>query len=248
MPTRQRGARTATAESADSPTDSANAIVAELKRTGTKTVRDGMARYAIPSDKAFGVPVGTLKKLAAKIGKKHDLALALWETGWHEARMLAAFVGEPERVTAAQMDKWRKDFDNWAVCDHACFNLFDRAAPAWMKVAQWAGLRDEFGKRAAFALLWGLCAHDKRASDDAFRTGLVLIEREAADERNFVKKAVNMALRAIGRRNAALNSAAIAVAERLAASGNATARWVGRDALREFSRRPESPRSSASMS
>src|SRR5687768_4540067 len=222
---------------ADADAD-ADAVVARLKRLGTQTTRDGMARYAIPSDKAFGVPVGVLKQLAKGLGRNHELALALWDTGWYEARMLAAFVGEPQRVTPAQMDRWRRDFDNWAVCDHACFHLFDRTPHAWLKVEQWAGLPDEFGKRAAFELLWGLTVHDKQAGDEQFAKGLLLIERAAADERNFVKKAVNMALRATGKRNSALRAAAVATARRLAASPDAAARWVGKDALRELDRSP----------
>jgi 3-methyladenine DNA glycosylase AlkD len=132
------------------------------------------------------------------------------------------------------MEEWRRDFDNWAICDTACFALFDRTPHAWSKVRQWAGLKDEFGKRAAFALLWGLTVHDKRSGDEPFLKGLKLIEEAADDERNFVKKAVNMALRATGKRNAALRAAAVAVAQRLAASDNAAARWNGKDALREL--------------
>src|SRR5688572_17615792 len=132
------------------------AVVTELKRRGTKATRDGMARYGIPSDKAFGVPVGTLRQYAKSLGRNHELAAALWKTGWYEARMLASFVDEPARVTPGQMDLWCRDFDNWAVCDTACFHLFDRTPHAWPKIAQWSRRRDEFIKRAAFALLAGL--------------------------------------------------------------------------------------------
>jgi 3-methyladenine DNA glycosylase AlkD len=132
------------------------------------------------------------------------------------------------------MDRWCKDFDNWAFCDAMSFNLFDRTPHAWAKVAQWSTRRNEFEKRTAFALLWSLTVHDKYAGDELFKKGLVLIERDAGDERNFVKKATNMALRAIGKRNSALNSAAVTVARRLANSKDATARWVGTDALREL--------------
>jgi 3-methyladenine DNA glycosylase AlkD len=217
-----------------SSSDEVRSVLTWLERHGTQRARDGMARYAIPSDKAFGVSVGTLKQQAKHLGRNHELAAALWETGWYEARMLATFVDEPERVTAAQMDRWCRDFDNWAICDTACFALFDRTPHAWRKVDQWARWRDEFGKRAAFALLWSLTVHDKRAGDEPFARGLLLIERAATDERNFVKKAVNMALRAIGKRNPALNAAAVTVAKRLAASPQAAARWVGKDALREL--------------
>lgn len=210
------------------------AVLAWLKRQGTKAGRDGMARYGIVAKKAFGVSVGALKREAKRLGGDHELAAALWQSGWYEARMLATFVDEPERVTAAQMERWCRDFDNWAIVDTACFALFDRTPHAWGKVTQWAGRREEFQKRAAFALLWSLTVHDKEAADAKFLKGLALIERGATDERNFVKKAVNMALRAVGKRNVALHAAAVAVSERLAKSGDATARWVGKDALREL--------------
>jgi 3-methyladenine DNA glycosylase AlkD len=213
--------------------------MAWLKRTGTKAGRDAMARYAIPSDNAFGVPVGVLKKESKRIGKDHELAAALWKTGKYEARMLATMVDDPARVTAAQMDRCCGEFDNWAIVDTACFHLFDKTAEAWSRLAPWSKKRDEFGKRAAFALLWSLSVHDKRAGDDLFLKGLRLIERESGDERNFVKKGVNMALRAVGKRNAALHAAAMETAKRLAASENAAARWNGKDALRALaSRKP----------
>jgi 3-methyladenine DNA glycosylase AlkD len=212
----------------------AQAVVAELKRLGTKRAREGMARYAIPSERAFGVPVGVLQKLARRLGRNHELAEALWGTGWYEARMLATYVDDPEQVTAEQMERWCREFDSWAICDTACFALFDRTPQAWEKVARWATRREEFVKRAAFALLWGLTVHDKGAGDERFLEGLRLIERAATDERHFVKKAVNMALRAIGKRNGALNAAAVAVSRRLAESESGAARWVGKDALREL--------------
>ena len=205
-----------------------------LKRHSTKRNREGMARYAIPSDHALGVSVANIRVLAKRLGHNHELAAALWDTGVYEARMLTSFVAEPARVTAAQMDRWCRDFDNWAICDTLCFHLFDRTPHAWHKVTQWSGKRDEFGKRAAFALLWALSVHDKHADDKPFVQGLLLVERAAGDDRNFVKKAVNMALRAVGKRNRALNAAAVAVARRLADSPEAAARWVGKDALREL--------------
>ena len=213
--------------------------VAWLKRHGTKRTRDGMARYAIPSDHAFGVTVAQIRLLARQLGRNHQLAAALWDSGWYEARMLTAFVAEPARVTPAQMDRWARDFDNWAICDTLCFHLFDRTPHAWAKVAQWSRRREEFVKRAAFATLWGLTVHDKDAPDRQFAQGLRLIEREAIDDRHFVKKAVNMALRAIGKRKRSLNVAAVATARRLADSADAAARWVGKDALRELSRKPK---------
>jgi 3-methyladenine DNA glycosylase AlkD len=207
-----------------------------LEREGRKSVRDGMARYGIPRGNAFGVAISTLRQHAKRLGRNHELALALWDTGQYEARMLAAFVGEPERLTTAQMDRWAKDFDNWAVCDHACFHLFDRSPHAWGRVEAWSGRREEFVKRAAFALLWGLTVHDKAASDAQFVHGLALIERAATDERHYVQKAANMALRATGKRKPALRAPALTVAQRLAESSSDAARWVGKDALRELSR------------
>jgi len=209
-------------------------VIALLERQGSQKIRDGMARYAIPSDKAFGISVGALRQYAKRLGPNHDLAAALWKSGIYEARMLATFVDDPARVTPAQMDRWCEDFDNWAICDTACFALFDRTPHAWAKVEKWARSRDEFVRRAAFALLASLTVHDKRAGDEPFAKGLVLVERAASDERNFVKKAVNWALRSIGKRSAALNRAAIDVAKRLGESTNPAARWVGKDALREL--------------
>ena len=208
--------------------------LAWLKQHSSKAARDGMARYAIPSDHAYGVAMRDIKAFGKTLGRNHALALALFDTGVYEARMLASFIGDPETLTSAQMDRWCKQFDNWAICDAMCFNLFDRSPLAWAKVEAWSKRRNEFEKRTAFALLWSLTTHDKRAEDEKFLHGLELIEREADDERNFVKKAVNMALRAIGKRNRALNAAATKVAQRLAASDDATAKWVGKDALREL--------------
>lgn len=205
-----------------------------LKSHSSKANLEGMARYAIPSDHALGVAMRDIKALGQKLGRNQELAAALWDTGVYEARMLASFVGDPEKLTPAQMDRWCKDFDNWAFCDAMCFNLFDRSPHAWAKVKEWSARRSEFEKRTAFALLWSLSVHDKQTSDDQFVMGLALIEREAGDERNFAKKAVNMALRAVGKRNRALNAAAVAVARRLAESHDATAKWVGKDALREL--------------
>jgi 3-methyladenine DNA glycosylase AlkD len=205
-----------------------------LKSHSTRATLEGMARYSIPSDHAYGVAMKDIKALGKTLGRNHELAVGLWTTGVYEARMLASFVGDPDQLTPAQMDRWCRDFDNWAFCDAMSFNLFDRSRHAWAKVTQWSSRRDEFEKRTAFALLWSLTVHDKSASDDAFLRGLALIEREAGDERHFVKKATNMALRAIGKRNRALNAAAILVARRLAGSREAAARWVGRDALREL--------------
>jgi len=213
-----------------------DAALAWLKKRGTKANRDGMARYAIVAPQVFGVPVADLRSLGRKLGVRHDLAEPLWESGWYEARMLVAFVADPDRVTPAQMDRWTRGFDNWAICDHLTFHLFDRTPHAWRKVDQWAAKDAEFVRRAAFALLAALALHDKDASDRAFLDRLPLVERAATDPRNFVKKGVNWALRSIGGRNVVLHAAALALAERLAGSKDASARWVGTDARRDLSR------------
>jgi 3-methyladenine DNA glycosylase AlkD len=209
-------------------------VLAWLEEQGTRRTVDGMARYGIQARRAFGVPMGTLLKLSKRLGTNHELSLTLWESGWYEARLLAALVGDPGRVTRRQMDAWAARFENWGDCDTVCFKLFDRTPFAWEKVGRWAVSPREFVKRGAFALLWGLTVHDKHAPDARFTEGLRLIERAATDERHFVKKSVNMALRAIGKRNPALNTAAVKVARRLADSPDPAARWVGKDALREL--------------
>lgn len=221
-------------ESTTTSAQGAREALAWLERRGTKRNRDGMARYAITAPKVFGVSVAMIRQLGKQLGRDHDLALALWDTGWYEARMLTAFVDEPDRVTPAQMDRWARDFDSWAICDTLCFHLFDRTPHAWRKVEQWSRRREEFVKRAAFALLASLALHDKKAPDAPFARSLRLIEQAATDDRNFVKKAVSWALRSIGRRNRALNTPAVAVARRLAESDERAARWVGKDALREL--------------
>ena len=214
-----------------------NAALAWLEEHSSTKIRDEMLpRYGINAPKAFGVSVANLHKLAKIVGRNHDFALALWETGWYEARMLAALVDEPHRVTPSQMDKWCRDFDNWGICDTVCFHLFDRVPHAYGKVEQWARRRDEFVRRGAFALMASLALHDKQASDENFTKWFPLIEEGANDDRNFVKKGVSWALRGIGKRNAKLKSAAIKVAQRLASSSQASARWVGKDALRDLSR------------
>jgi 3-methyladenine DNA glycosylase AlkD len=214
--------------------DAVESALSWLKRHATKHTLEGMARYAIPSDNALGVSVADIRLLAKRLGKNHELAAALWDTGVYEARMLTAFVDEPGRVTTAQMDRWCRDFDNWAICDTLCFHLFDRTPFAWEKSRQWSASPREFVKRAGFALMASLVVHDKASPGPRFLAFLPLIEQGASDERNFVKKAVNWALRCIGKRDLALNAAALAVAKRLALSKEAACRWVGKDALREL--------------
>jgi 3-methyladenine DNA glycosylase AlkD len=211
-----------------------NSILSWLEKHSSAATREGMARYGIPSDSASGVSVADIRRLAKEVGRDHQLALALWETGSYEARMLTPFIDEPARVTPAQMDRWARDFDSWAICDALCFHLFDKTPHAWSKIAKWSDARAEFVRRAAFALLASVALHDKPAPDKPFLDSLLLIERAATDERNFVKKAVSWALRGIGKRNPALRAAAVTLAHRFAKSNNPAARWIGKDALRDL--------------
>lgn len=211
-----------------------------LERRATKRTRDGMARFGIPSTHALGVPVGTIRQLGRQLGRDHDLAGALWRTGCYEARLLAAFVGEPACVTATEMDRWCRDFDNWAVCDTVTFHLWDRAAPSLGRIAVWSKRRAEFERRAAFALLACVALRNREVADDDLARFLPLVERAAKDGRNFVGKAISWALRSLGRRGAALRDKCVALAERLAVSADAAERWVGKDALRDLARRPRS--------
>ena len=208
--------------------------LAWLKKRGTKKNVDGMARYGIIAEHVFGVSVGDIGAYAKRLGRDHELASALWDTEWYEPRMLAAVVDDPAQVTSAQMDRWARDFDNWAICDHCCFHLFDRTPHAWRKVDVWSDRKTEFVKRAAFATLAGLALHDKKADDEQFIRAFPLIERAADDDRNFVKKGVSWALRVVGRRNPVIHAHAVDTAARLLESESAAARWIGRDAHREL--------------
>lgn len=210
------------------------AALAWLQAQSTEKDRENLVRFGINADPAFGVSLANIQVLAKSLGKSHELAEALWATGWYEARLLTSFVDEPSRVTPEQMDRWTEDFDNWGICDTLCFHLYDRTPYAWDKVREWSDRPEEFVKRAAFALLASLAGHDKKAGDERFLDGLARIERAAPDERNFVKKGISWALRRIGRRNAALHAASVAVSRRLAASLEPAARWIGKGALREL--------------
>ena len=216
--------------------DEVESALSWLEKKSTRKDRDNLARFGINARKAFGVSMANVQALAKRLGRNHTLAEALWKTGWYEARLLAAFVDEPERVTAAQMDRWCRDFDNWGVCDTLCFKLFDQTPYAWAKVAQWSKSEDEFVKRAGFALVACLSTHDKTSDDQPFAKTLPLIERAATDDRNFVIKGVSWALRGVGRRSVALHKAALDVARRLAASPNPSARWIGKDAIRDLTK------------
>jgi 3-methyladenine DNA glycosylase AlkD len=193
-----------------------------------------MARFGINAERALGVRIPDLRRLAREIGIDHGLALAMWRTGIHEARILASMIEDPARVTERQMERWVGEFDSWDLCDQVCGNLFDRTRFARRKARQWAAREEEFVKRAAFALVAWMAVHDREADDRFFLGFLPVIERHGGDDRNFVKKAVNWALRQIGKRNRSLNRAAVQVARRLARSDDGAARWVGADAVREL--------------
>jgi 3-methyladenine DNA glycosylase AlkD len=195
-----------------------------------------MSRYGLPSTGTFGVSMATMQPLAKRIGTNHELALALWKTGWFEARNMAAFVGDAARVTPALMDAWCRDFDNWGTTDTVCFKLFDRSPHAWKMVPRWVKEKGEFQKRAGFALMACLAGHDKTATNAAFIKCLRMIEKGASDDRNYVKKGVSWALRRIGHRNAVLHAAAVKTATKLSKSANPAERWVGKDALRDITR------------
>ena len=222
------------------------AVMDELAGKASDESRAGMARYGINVAHAFGVSVYELRRMAKALGSDHALALALWRTGNHEARLLASMVDDPAAVTTAQMEEWAAAFDSWDVCDQVTSNLFDKTPFAYDKVREWSAAQDEWVKRAAFATAAALAVQDKKAPDERFFAILALVQREAGDGRNFVKKAVNWALRNIGKRNAVLHAAAIDTAEAILAEAEAlaaadrrdpaarSARWVARDALREL--------------
>ncbi|MCK4327047.1 MAG: DNA alkylation repair protein [Candidatus Diapherotrites archaeon] len=209
-------------------------LLKQLKPLGTKKNREGMARFGINTTDAFGVPVPKIRALAKQIGPDHRLAQELWKTGNHEARLLACFIDDPAKVTEAQMGRWAKCFDSWDVCDQCCGCLFGKAPFAYKKVREWARRDEEFVRRAAFALLASLAVHDKKAGDKKFEQFFPLIKKYSTDERNYVKKAVNWALRQIGKRNKALNKKAVAAAKEIKKIDSRSARWIAADAIREL--------------
>jgi 3-methyladenine DNA glycosylase AlkD len=210
-------------------------VMAGLKAKADPSQKEGMARYGIATDTALGgITLPTIRAMAKGIGKDHQLALALWSTGVHEARLLAPMIDDPALVTEEQAEAWVGDFRSWDVCDQCCSNLLDKTPFAYPKVVEWTYREEEFVKRAGFVLMATLAVHDKKAPDRTFLEMLPIIEEGAADERNFVKKAVNWALRQIGKRNLALNAAAVEAAERIAEQESRAARWVANDALREL--------------
>jgi 3-methyladenine DNA glycosylase AlkD len=215
-------------------TPQTSSILRRLQSLGDPKAVEGIARFGITTKKVFGVSTPDLRKMAKEIGKNHDLAQELWSTGILEARAIAALIDEPRKVTEKQMELWVRDFDNWAACDGCCMNLFDKTSFAWKKVVEWSKRKREYEKRAAFALMAVLAVHDKEAEDKQFLSVLPIIKREATDERNFVKKAVNWALRQIGKRNLALNKKAIQTAKEIQRLDSKSARWIAADALREL--------------
>ncbi len=209
-------------------------IISTLRTMESVENRSGMGRFGINVDRALGIKVTDLRILARRIEKDHDLALQLWETGIHEARLLATMIDDPSAVTDTQMENWAADFDSWDVVDQACNNLFRRTLFAHTKAADWAARDEEFVKRAGFALMAVLAVHDREASDTVFEKYLAIVEREASDDRNYVKKAANWALRQIGKRDLSMREKATVVAGRIREQGSKSARWIASDALREF--------------
>ena len=218
----------------DKPDWTRAAVLQKLRSLANPHVRAKMEYFGVRVPNAHGISAPVLHAFAKQIGRNHALALELWGTGIHEARILATLIGESEKVTAAEMERWARDFDSWDVVDAACCYLYSHAKPAWSKVAAWSRRHAEFVKRAAFSLLAYLSYKDKGAPDARFARFLRMIEQEAYDERNFVKKAVNWALRNIGKRNLRLNREAIRAAERIRRQGSRSARWIAADALREL--------------
>ena len=194
----------------------------------------GMARFGINPRNTYGVSIPILRKIARELGKDHELAQQLWASGIHEARILAGMIDDHEKVTQAQMESWVRDFDSWDVCDQCCSNLFDKTRFAYRRSSEWSSRNQEFVKRAGFALMAALAVHDKDASDNKFLKFLPLVKAASTDERNFVKKAVNWALRQIGKRNHRLNRSAIATAREIQKLDSRAARWIASDALREL--------------
>lgn len=209
-------------------------IIKSLKSLSNPDNVKGMARYGINPESALGISIPTLRKMAKEIGKNHNLALELYSSGIREAKILAGFIDNPGEVTGRQMDDWAAGFDSWDVCDLVCSNLFDRTKYAYKKAVSWSKRDEEFVRRAGFAMMAALAVHDKKADDDKFIKFLPLIKSKSTDERNFVKKAVNWALRQIGKRNPELNKIAVKTAEEIKVINSKSARWIASDVLREL--------------
>jgi len=213
-------------------------ILREMRALANPAALEGMARYGIDTSSALGLSVPTIRAIAKRVGKDQALAEELWNSRGREARILASMVADPRAITRSTMDRWVRDLSSWDVCDACCCDLFDRTPFVWQKIPKWAaagsGAKGEYIRRAAFSTLAGAAVHHKAAEDQRFLEGLVLVERYAFDDRNFVRKAVNWALRNIGKRNAGLLRAAVACAKRVRAQDSKAARWIAADALREF--------------
>ncbi|MFH1031239.1 MAG: DNA alkylation repair protein [Chloroflexota bacterium] len=208
-------------------------VIDRLKAEANPANVAGMARYGISSTNTLGISIYTLRKIAKELKKDHKLALKLWDSGFHEARVLASFIEEPEKVTEAQLDRWVKDFDSWDVCDQVS-ELIAKTPYVLKKIREWAGRDEEFVKRTAFSLIAEVGWYDKKLQDEDFKQFFTLIKNAATDERNYVKKAVNWALRNIGKRNKVLNQRAIEVAREIQKMDSKAARWIAADALREL--------------
>jgi 3-methyladenine DNA glycosylase AlkD len=206
----------------------------QLKSLADPEAAAGMARFGINPENTLGVSIPALRKMAKEIGKNHALAQQFWSSGIHEARILSGMVDYPQEVTEEQMESWAADIDSWDICDQVCSNLFDKTRFAYQKANEWSGRQEEFVKRAGFVLMAALSVHDKKTGDEKFLEFLPLVKREASDERNFVKKAVNWALRQIGKRNMYLNKAAIETANNIQKMDSKAAKWIASDALREL--------------
>lgn len=209
-------------------------VLEKLKSNSRPDQLEGMARYGMAVERRLGVSIPDIRKIAKELGKDNKLALELWKTGIAEARIIAAMIDDPEKLTEGQMEDWVKDINSWDVCDQVCMNLFEKTPLAWQKIIDWSEREEEFVKRAAFALIACLAWHDKKAEDEKFIEMFPVIMRGAVDERNFVKKAVNWALRNIGKRNLNLNKAAMNAAKKIQRLDSKAARWIAFDALREL--------------
>jgi len=209
-------------------------IIKKLKTMAKPENVKGMARYGINPKNNLGISIYELRLLAKEIGINHKLSLQLWKSGIHDARLLSIFIADSAQITEEQMDSWAKDFDSWDVCDQACTSLFDATTHAHKKVFKWSKDKREFVKRAAFSIIAGLAVHDKKSDDEQFIKFLPIIKRESTDDRNYVKKAVNWALRNIGKRNLNLNKKAIKTAKEIKKIDSKAAHWIANDALREL--------------
>jgi 3-methyladenine DNA glycosylase AlkD len=209
-------------------------ILKKLKSKADPDQLEGMARFGMTIEKRLGISVPNMRKIAKETGKNHQLALELWKTGFAEARMVASMIDIPKEVTEEQMEEWVKDFNSWDICDQVCMNLFDKTPLAWKKVLDWSKREEEFVKRAAYTLIACLAWHDKEAPDEKFIRFLPVIQKGSTDGRNFVKKAVNWALRHIGKRNSNLNKIAIEAAKEIQKMDSKSAKWIASDAIREL--------------